>query len=320
MSVAPLAGAGADTCSSTVQRMRTPAAPVDLGALVPEILACRRTATRLHPRRGVADADASHIGGPIRWPQEETWPMCDADMAGDDEQVVPQLDGGYLAVRRLPAIGARPLPHPQPNPMIVVAQLRARDVPDLWCPPDHDVLQVLWCPCDHEQEHGYTPTIRLRWRRHAPAVPVATPPTGIADERFYLPIPCVLHPEQVDEHPAIEDLPDALAARIAALGDQIDYSGELSTAPGWKVSGWPQWSVAGHRTHVCATCGAAMSLLLTIGTVEHGGNRWQPFEERGLPQDEARSEPTGIIVGRWGSLQIFVCTRCPNHPTRLNLQ
>ncbi|HEX5596861.1 MAG TPA: hypothetical protein VFX61_12730 [Micromonosporaceae bacterium] len=300
--------------------MRTPAGLTDLGTLMPELTTYRRTATRLHPRRGMVDADASHIGGPIRWPEDETWPMCAADLAGEDEQIVPQLDGGYLAVRRPPAIGARPLPHPQPNPMIVLAQLRARDVPDLWCPLDHDVLQVLWCPCDHEQEHANTPTVRLRWRRHDPAVPVATPLAGIADERFYVPIPCVFYPEQIDEYPDLEDLPDALVTRIAALGEEIDYSGELSTAPGWKVGGWPQWSVSGHRTHRCDTCGAAMSLLLTIDTVEHGGNRWEPVEERRLPLDESRSEPTGIVVGRWGSLQIFVCTRCPDHPTRPDLQ
>jgi Domain of unknown function (DUF1963) len=300
--------------------MYTPVPPIDVAALVPGLAPYARTATRLHPRRRPVSPDDSHIGGPVRWPADEAWPMCTADLPGPDEIGVPQLDGGFLAVKTPPGIGARPLPHPQPNPMIVVAQLRESDVPGLWHPEDADVLQVLWCPFGHDQDHGHTPTMRFVWRQHDPDQPIAEPPSGLADERFYVPQQCALHPEPVIEYPDLEDLPDELAAQVQALGDHNDYSGQLSTAPGWKVGGWPQWSVAGPAPIDCHQCANAMRLLLTIDSTEHGGDRWQPVGDQGDGTEEARREPTSIVVGRWSSLQIFVCTHCPDHPIRSNLQ
>jgi len=300
--------------------MHSPVPPVNVVALVPALAPFARMGTRLHPRRASPEADTGHVGGPIRWPADEPWPLCAADLPSDDEVSVPQLGGGFLAVKRLPGIGSRPLPHPQPNPMIVVVQLRVAEVPGLWHPPGVDMLQVLWCPFDHPQEHGHTPVVRLFWRRHDRATPVAEPPIGLADDRFYVPRPCVLNPEQVIEYPDLEDLPDEIVAQIEALGEQADYDGELSTAPGWKVGGWPQWSVTGRCLIDCDRCATAMDLLLTIDTTEHGAGRWESVGVHDGRDEEARREPTGIVVGRWGALQIFICTRCPDHPIRLNLQ
>jgi len=285
---------------------------------MPELAAYARTATRLHPRPGVPSAGLSHVGGPIWWPADEPWPMCRADLPGEHEKAVRQLDGTYLAVKKPPAYGARPLPHAGPNPMIVVAQLWVVDIPDLWCPPDSDLLQILWCPFDHDQDDGTTPTVSLFWRRHEPSTPVADPPTGLVDDRFYVPTSCVLHPEQITEYPQPEDLPDQLAAAVEEACEGYDYTDELSTAPGWKVGGWPDWTYNPAPTE-CSGCNADMRLLLSIGTVEHDGGRWQPEEEAGLPKTPEYTEPTGIIVGPWGTLHIFVCTSCPGHPFRLRL-
>jgi hypothetical protein len=227
----------------------------------------------------------SHVGGPVRWPADESWPVCTADLPGDGELAVAQLSGGFLAVRTPPHIGARPLPHPRPNPMMVLAQLRDIDVPDLWCPPAADLPQLLWCPFDHDQPHGSRPTVRLAWRRHDPSVPVAEPPAGVAAEEFYVPMACALHPEQVTEYPGPADLPEHLAAEVATLPGEIDYAVERSTAPGWKAGGWPDWSVAGPCPLDCGPCGTTMRLLLTIDTTEHGGGRWEPEEEKDLPRD-----------------------------------
>jgi hypothetical protein len=242
--------------------------------------------------------------------------MCHGDLPGEDEKAVRQLDGTYRAVKLPPAFGARELPHPTPNPMIVVAQLRAVDVPDLWCPPDADLLQVLWCPFDHWQDHGSTPTVRLLWRRYDPSIPIAEAPTGLVDDRFFVPTPCVLHPEQISEYPDPEELPKDLAAETEEIGDGYTYGFELSTAPGWKVGGWPRWIQEPSSTD-CGTCGAEMTLVLTIDTAEHGGGRWQPEEEAGLPTTPEYISPTNIVVGRWANLHFFVCPACPGRPFRL---
>jgi hypothetical protein len=202
---------------------------------------------------------------------------------------------------------------------MIVVELYIRDVPGLWHPPGVDILQVLWCPFAHD--HGRTPTLRLFWRREDTTPPIADPPTGLTDERFYVPKPCVLHPELVTEYPDLEDLPTEMRDEVELLGAQIDYVGELSTAPGWKVAGWPQWSVTGAHPIECATCGTQMDLLLTIDTTEHeAGSRWEPVDADDRDLRAERREPTGIVIGRWGSLQVFACTRWRGHPARFDLQ
>jgi len=299
----------------------TPPTPIDVTVLVPGIDAYARTATRLHPRRASVTADVSHVGGPIRWPADDPWPICTTDCPGPDEVVVPQLYGGFLAVPKPPGRGARELPHPGPNPMLVLAQLRAPDVPDLWCPPGTDLLQILWCPFDHDQPHASAPTVALRWRRQEASIDVlAAAPVSAPGNDGYRPTPCALYPEQVVEYPDRDDLPaDLVAAIDDSIGDSEAYQFDLSIAPGWKVGGWPNWALTDKQPTECDTCDQPTILLLTIDSSE-GDGRWQPIEERGLGRDEARSEPTGIEVGRWGSLQIFVCTTCPDYPVRLDIQ
>ena len=103
------------------------------------------------------------------------------------------------------------------------------------------------------------------------------------------------------------------------------YQFDLSIAPGWKVGGWPDWALTDKQPTECDACGLPTILLLTIDSSEGDGrwqpiDRWQPIEERALGRDEARSEPTGIEIGGWGSLRFFVCTSCPDHPVRLDVQ
>ncbi|MBF9130038.1 hypothetical protein I0C86_14125 [Plantactinospora sp. S1510] len=252
---------------------------------------------------------------------------------------------GWGSMNNGPVVGYRyrPRPHPRPNPMVALAQLRAEDVPDLPRPGGADLLQVLWCPFDHAQDGLWGPTVRLYWRREAEVSELlADPPRGDAGRKGYLPKPCRLHPEQVVEYPYPEELPADLVERVDAWegdddgddggggdGDDDDegpdYVGTFMV-PGWKVGGYANWSVTDLAPTPCPQCAGPTTLALVIDSTEgdaHNRDRWQPVEER--QSDEAssralRQESTGVSVGRWGALRIFVCERCPDVPFRLNLQ
>ncbi|WP_035839052.1 hypothetical protein [Kitasatospora azatica] len=54
----------------------TPARPVDILVVFPELAVYAKDATRLHPRRGVSAPGASSVAGPMLWPAGEAWPTC----------------------------------------------------------------------------------------------------------------------------------------------------------------------------------------------------------------------------------------------------
>ncbi|HEY8978507.1 MAG TPA: hypothetical protein VIU15_02855 [Streptomyces sp.] len=123
-----------------------------------------------------------------------------------------------------------------------VAQLYARDVPDLPTPDGADLLQVLWCPFDHP----IMPRTALFWRSAATVTEVlATPPEPPATQfDGYLPEPCLLNPEQVTEYPDHLELSgDSSVWEAADTGVDSSYAGypqefydaEPAGAPGWKV-------------------------------------------------------------------------------------
>jgi hypothetical protein len=261
---------------------------VDLAALVPGLAPYARTAALLHPRAGTASADLSHIGGPIRWPADEPWPIC--HVPGERTEVIHGTEGVTI-------VGLRAVAHPMPNPLIVVAQLWAVDVPGLWCPPDTDLLQVLWCPTGHDHDQGATPAVHVVWRRHEPSDPIANPPQGFVDDELYVPNQCVLAPEQFTEFP--DELPDDLANELENADIDLDVA--LHPIPvGSKVGGWPRWVYHEGVPTTYGTCGTEMRLLLMIDTCEDGD-----------------IGPSGIVVGRWSNLHFFVCTTCPGHPVRV---
>jgi hypothetical protein len=321
----------------------TPPPPVDPAALFPGIEAFARTATRLHPRPGTPDRHASHVGGPLLWPADEPWPRCDRPHIVQEETPVPagshpddlRLElPGFLGLHaeggRVWAVVTAVRPEPVPNPVVAVAQLRAADIPDLRCPDDADLLQVLWCPCDHPDVHG--PLVSLHWRRaDAVGEVAADPPVPNRVERGdeYLPRPCVLDPEQVVEYPWWEDLPAELQQRVQAWEADNDWAYQvlLSTAPGWKVGGWASWGVTDLVRFGCPDCGGRMELLMVADSDEWNGfdnPRWRPVEERdlrwGTREGRAAYEPTGVNVGRSGALRIFTCPDCPDVPPQVEIQ
>jgi hypothetical protein len=260
----------------------------------------------LHPSRGVATVRESSMGGPLLWPADEPWPVCTVDhwdprpltSAEGQESERRKLD---LHARMRAAPGAEVAPlydefqavealirelrrveyahDPAASlPMVPIAQLYARDVPELPFPEGTDVCQVLWCPTDHEPE--YSPRPRIRWRDAATVTEVAAAPDpdGEFSEFGYLPSPCRVAPERVVEFPDWQDLPsDDLRERITAWqqGQEWMYGPHLSTAPGTKIGGWVSW-IQGAVQPECDR-GHRMDHLLTVASGEFGNQSWKTW-------------------------------------------
>ncbi|WP_328929469.1 hypothetical protein OG429_36140 [Streptomyces sp. NBC_00190] len=299
--------------------LTTPPRPLDVEALFPDLAAHRGTATRLHPRAGSPGAGDSHVGGPLLWPADEPWPTCDE-------------------------------PHEHSGPLLAVAQLYSRDVPDLPAGPDGcDLLQVFWCPFDRHGPTGHGMHVRLRWRRSAEVREALAeqPRATVVGFDGYVPNPCVLHPERVTEYPYIELLTGELGERVeewedaqeeaayeeaadeeASDGEDEDssawpsYQSDLSIAPGWKAGGHAAWNVTGPGTMDCRGCGHGMELLLTIDTYEwrSDSTSWRPAQQAGAVPGTDSNRPTGVAVGNYGRLNIFACPEDPAHPHGFAMQ
>jgi hypothetical protein len=278
------------------------------------------------------------VGGPLRWPAAEAWPVCERTDHYLDRVLRPDTVRArravYAAASARAAATGKPYqltddereslprfdfsePHALaygPTPLVPVAQLYRRDVPDFVGPAGADLLQVLWCPLDHP-ELGYNPRVVLRWRRTEDIGDVRGPsPEPTVVNETYLPTPCVVHPEQVVEYPYADLLPEGLGQRIDAWEERTghDYQGTLSLAPGWKVGGHANWSLTDPHPMECTACGAAMVLLLTADSAEWDtpDRTWRPVEE----PEGAEIHPTDVIIGRGYSLYVFICPRSYEHP------
>ncbi len=327
----------------------TPSRPVDVTAHFAEIAPLARTAVRLHPRRGTPTVADSSVGGPLLWPADEPWPSC-PDHTGpwqlgftpDDVRLRrrilaeargrPRAPGADLltaaereVIDRIGREGTR-IAQDGPVPMLPVAQLYAVDIPALPRPDGADLLQVLWCAFDHDED--YLPRTVLRWR----ATAEVTEPLGVAPQpavigsKYYLPEPCVLHPETVTEYPAPHELPEELQQRIYAWedGQAFAYQYDLGVAPGWKVGGHAPWSFSDPWPMECAECGADVRPLLTMeGSEWDGGSEsWRPVEDHDVPHTPYPNpaDPTMIEIGRGYNLQIYTCTSSYAHRHLQNMQ
>ncbi len=325
----------------------TPPRPFDVTSAFPELLGMSRTATRLHPRAGSPTVHDSSVGGPLLWPAGEAWATCsqehyarrlntpeevrtlrriltrawrrqkpgDALLTQEERVVVERIHAGH-APRLLPT---------GPHPLMPVAQLYARDVPDMTCPQDADLLQVLWCPFDDAVE-GCSEAVQVRWRRAADVtdILVAVPePAYIGDDNL-IPTPCVVHPEQVREYPSADELEEELWKRLYrwAEGKALSYRGDLSGAPGWKAGGWPApftfWEPDEEDERRCPTCQAPTSPLLTVPSGEWDGESgsWRPAgdePEADVPPYPGNVNPTQVTVSRGYTLQFYGCTSDPRH-------
>ena len=285
----------------------TPRPVVDIATAIPELTRHVRRTVRLHPRRGEPGLDASKIGGRFLWPADEPWPNCEEHGSS----------------------------------LVPVLQLRADDVPELGFRNDSDLFQLLWCPNSHERlEPHYAPMSRAYWRRR-PLVGdlLGEPPPPGPVEDWYLPAPCELHLERVDEYPhafqladfhpelwAVVESSQALSAAIPTIKEfGFDDPGTLyqywlSVADGTKVAGHPNW----HWDPVIprCVCGGPMEYLLTIACEFDGGTwgRWLAEEERsvwgGDPFERFKvQDATNLSTGLAGGvLNYFVCRTCREFP------
>jgi Domain of unknown function (DUF1963) len=286
----------------------SPARPVDVETVFPEVAAFQRHAVRLHPRAGSPGARDSSLGGPVLWPRSQPWPRC---------------EDAHPAMTRSPQSEG-------PIPLVPVLQLFAADVPELPFPAGTDVLQVMWCPFDHH-ELGYAPRPEVFWRDTSQgSLEPAAPPRPAGARRDYLPSPCVLHPERVTDYPNWDlprDIADALQLRFHQMEEETgwSYHYHLSVSDGIKVGGYPTWT-QDPAWPDCPSCGQRMQHLLTINSAEFDGESWRTWlavEDTpatgtiwDLPYEERRriQRAPGLMIGDMGGVYLFECQRCPGRP------
>ena len=232
----------------------TPPRPIDVTKDFPELAAMARTALRLHPRAGAPTVEQSSVGGPLLWPVDEPWPVCEAPHsyaknassqtgAGDAftqrhtavspttvrlrRRLLQQAwDRGHDAQEQLLNQDELELMSAaldadleqiidDPTPMVPIVQLYLREAHGAVAGPEGaDLLQILWCPFDHDPH--YLPTSRIRWRRSSDGVDRALvqPEPTLIQSEYYFPDPCVIHPEPVTEYPASDLMPEGLCDQI----------------------------------------------------------------------------------------------------------
>ncbi|GAA4910654.1 hypothetical protein LX16_2679 [Stackebrandtia albiflava] len=308
--------------------------PFDMEERYPFLAARRRTATRLHPRPGNPGVTDSSVGGPLLWPADEAWPVCeDTDHYDDPHMTVADVRRERL-VEATRSLGAKrgddvaaleaelktfwekrgKLPAETPQRFVGVAQLFARDVPDLPRPAGTDLLQVLWCPYMHA-DAVFLPSVRVVWRDSAAVGEVIDDPTPqvvVGDEGF-VPESCTVWPETVVEYPPAEWWGETLAA------DLDDDEHEAAIADGWKVGGWGGYCGVTDPVIPDCACGAPTEPLFTVGNGEwsNGYPLWRPVEDDAFtrtPEHFTDWDPVRTYIGRGYLLQVFRCTTgfdCP---------
>lgn len=276
----------------------TPDRPVDVESVFPELAEHRQSATRLHPRPGSPTVEESSVGGPPLWPSEEDWPVCRVPhprgrgervgdvrrkrsilaeawsrVPGTDGQTGPTDEEREIIASLQPGEHAPAIADTDPIPLMPLAQFFARDVPGFDHPADCDLLQVFWCPFDAHGERGARPLIHMQWRKSSEVNDPLTnyPELEVVGTGDYVPEPCVLHPEAVTEHEYIGLLPQYLQTRIEAWEESdaegaVDYRGDLSISPGFKIGGFATWHTTDPYAVRCSACGEAMRLLLTVAS------------------------------------------------------
>jgi hypothetical protein len=328
----------------------TPPRPIDITTVFPELAQLAARTVRLHPRPGEPTEWDSSVGGPILWPVEEPWPTCPLDhgpFLGTDfstfstpAQVRAERRPGAASFEIITRREIRDLLEDLEFPLLPVLQIHAPDVPWFEMPHGAELMQVLWCPFVHDEydatpNGGSGPWVSVRFHLDIDPLTRFTPPEpGLVEYDWFLPAPCVLHPEPVTEYPELPALDPALAERVEdwtvekfgnAEGDMGHYEQLFATAPGWKLGGHPQWSSGNPATPIVCQCGAPMRFLATIPSNEWdlGTESWAPLEDAQALgaqfSDRRPNQPTCISVGDGHRMRIFICPDDPDHPVRADM-
>ncbi len=323
----------------------TPARPVDITSVFPELKSLGREATRLHPRRGAPDPARSSVGGPLLWPKSEPWPTCSMHFGQEESgysiaDILQKRSIISNAYRRGDGSGTLTLTEEErqlldhlestrsvsidaPVPYLPLIQLFFREAPWMDWPAGKDLLQILVCPLDHMflEDDGLVPPMEVRWRTsgdldllldRAPAPPL------VSFDHFF-PQPCAVHPEKIVEYPSFREMSDELVARLNAWEKRTgnDYFADLSSAPGWVLGGWPIWDAIDPVGVSCFECEAPMIPLLRICQHEwdFSSISWRPVEEMYVHPDLV-DNPVGVVYGRDDYIQVYHCSDTIEHPLR----
>ena len=176
---------------------------------------------RLHPRRQQnLPPNISKFGGEIIWSRDEPFP-----------------EDPYSEMKAVP-----------------VLQLRQEDFPNMPFMPETNLMQLLWIPQSSDST-GYDPKLEVFWRKLEAAENTALlEPDYHESEDMYRVAECAIHLERVIEYPYIGELnkveQQAICDWEATISPRrsLNFSPEavyqyrLSTCPGSKVGGYPQWS------------------------------------------------------------------------------
>ena len=239
---------------------------------------------RLHPRRQQnLPPNISKFGGEIIWSRDEPFP-----------------EDPYSEMKAVP-----------------VLQLRQEDVPNMAFMPETNLMQLLWIPQSSDST-GYDPKLEVFWRKLEAEVNTSLlKPDYHENEDMYRVAECVIHPENVIEYPYIDELSrveqQAIRDWEATISPPLTldsvpepvYQYQLSTCPGSKIGGYPQWS--GQNSDIPTNAqGQPLEYLLTIADNEWGGyaeRRWRPIEQIAPP--DGRMVFTENSDGRVTQSQVF---------------
>ncbi|MCX5199228.1 hypothetical protein OOK31_36010 [Streptomyces sp. NBC_00249] len=310
---------------------------------IPELAAYARKATLLRPEAGRPTSRDSHVGGPLLWPADEAWPVCEGPhlvavrekLSDEDRETWQRIDramrdrragrpnaayeltheeaetesrimdgAGALDMITWERIRRVPVPTVPGVPLVPVLQLRAQDVPTVDWPEGTDVLQVLWCP----EEHADLPGQSYYWGpsvelRHRSAASV-----GAVLER---PVPT----DAVDGYLPRPCVLDPLEVTDLPDGDELPEE-LLVRADAWAEARDTEY----HRELSCHA-----------GWKAGGWPSWHltDLEPVDCPSCGARTrllltvdsgKDPNLNVGRFGELRVFTCPLDAAHPIRLNIQ
>uniref|UniRef100_A0AAU2JIQ8 DUF1963 domain-containing protein n=1 Tax=Streptomyces sp. NBC_00049 TaxID=2903617 RepID=A0AAU2JIQ8_9ACTN len=311
-------------------------------AAIPALSPYARTATLLRPAAGVPSVHGSHVGGPLLWPVDEEWPVCEgphlvsvAEKLSDaDRETWQQIDrdmrarragkphsayevtaeeaaiqslimdgAGCLDMVAWARIRQVPVTAVPGIPMVGVLQLRAQDVPGADWPEGSDVLQVLWCPREHAEQPGQS----FYW---GPAVALRHRSAATVTAVLEAPAPV----DAVDSY-----LPQPCVLDPVEVTD-LPHTEELPEALAEEAEEWAErHDTEYHRDIACRDgwkAGGWPSWHLTdLTPVDCScGATARVF----LTMDSG-GDP-GLSVGRFGELRVFTCPVDGAHPIRLNIQ
>ncbi|MET9604870.1 hypothetical protein ABZZ17_07345 [Streptomyces sp. NPDC006512] len=311
---------------------------------VPDLVPYARKATLLRPKAGRPAPADSHVGGPLLWPADEAWPVCEGPhqvevrekLSDEDRETWQRIDramrdrragrpnaayeltheeadvqarimdgAGALDLKRWERIRRVPVAAVPGVPLVAVLQLRAQDVPTIEWPAGTDLLQVLWCP----REHSGLPGQSYYW---GPAVQLRHRAADSVTTRAEPPQPV----DAVDSYLPRPCVLDPVGVTDLPDGDEIPEE-LLARAEAWAESRGTEY----HRGE----------LSCREGWKAGGWPSWHLTDLVPLdcPACGARTrllltmdsgDDPDLRVGRFGELRVFTCPADPSHPIRLNIQ